>query len=176
MEQDQRTVFYQSHVDAGAKMVDFAGWRMPIQYSEGIVTEHLLTRKEAGLFDVSHMGEFEVTGPAALDLVQKVTINDAAALETGQVQYSAMCYPDGASWMISCARTVLIAPSDTHRTPTPIAMIRLFICCLLLLPVGWLELWRSDGRARTTWHMRLSIRFSSERHRPTHRCPSCRSS
>lgn len=75
-------------------MVAFAGYHMPIQY-RGIRDEHKRVRETVGVFDVSHMGEIEITGPAALDLVQKMTINDAAVLEIGQVQYSAMCYPDG---------------------------------------------------------------------------------
>ncbi|MCD6175716.1 MAG: glycine cleavage system aminomethyltransferase GcvT [Planctomycetes bacterium] len=88
MEQVQRTVFYQSHVDAGAKMVDFAGWKMPIQYSDGIVTEHLLTRKHAGLFDVSHMGRFQITGSQAIAFLQYVLTNDCAKLAIGQAQYT----------------------------------------------------------------------------------------
>ena len=66
MERTRNTVFYQSHVNAAAKMVDFAGWQMPIQYPDGIVTEHLLTRRHAGLFDVSHMGRFQVSGSGAV--------------------------------------------------------------------------------------------------------------
>ncbi len=73
----------------GAKMVDFGGWDMPVEYS-GIVGEHLATRTAAGLFDVSHMGEIEVRGPRALDLVQRVTSNNAAKLADGQAQYSGL--------------------------------------------------------------------------------------
>ena len=75
-------------------MVPFGGWDMPVQYT-GIVEEHRRVRSRVGLFDVSHMGELEVEGPGALDAVQKVTTNDAAALQEGQLQYSVMCYPDG---------------------------------------------------------------------------------
>jgi aminomethyltransferase len=75
-------------------MVPFGGWEMPVQYT-GIVEEHRRVRTRVGLFDVSHMGEFEVDGPGALDAVQRVTTNDAAALEVGQLQYSLLCYPDG---------------------------------------------------------------------------------
>ncbi len=88
MERIQQTVFYQSHVDAGGKMVDFAGWRMPIQYSNGIVTEHLATRKHAGLFDVSHMGRFQITGGGAVAFLQHVLTNDCAKLTPGQAQYT----------------------------------------------------------------------------------------
>ena len=75
-------------------MVPFGGWEMPVQYT-GIVEEHRRVRSRVGLFDVSHMGEFEVDGPGALDAVQRVTTNDAAALQVGQLQYSLLCYPDG---------------------------------------------------------------------------------
>lgn len=75
-------------------MVEFGGFEMPIQYS-GILDEHRKVRSCAGMFDVSHMGEIEVRGRDALAFVQKITINDASKLETGRVQYSAMCYPDG---------------------------------------------------------------------------------
>src|SRR5271166_5121863 len=73
----------------GAKMVNFGGWDMPLEYS-GILAEHDAVRKRAGLFDVSHMGEIEVRGAGALDLVQWVTCNDAAKLIVGQAQYSGL--------------------------------------------------------------------------------------
>jgi aminomethyltransferase len=73
----------------GAKMVDFGGWEMPVEYS-GIIAEHMATRTAAGLFDVSHMGEIEVRGPHALALVQHVTSNDASKLADGQAQYSGL--------------------------------------------------------------------------------------
>src|SRR5205807_7433162 len=75
-------------------MVPFGGWEMPVQYA-GIVEEHRAVRAAAGCFDVSHMGEFEVEGPHALAALQRLTTNDVAALEVGQVQYSLLCYPDG---------------------------------------------------------------------------------
>ena len=90
----KRTIFYQKHVEAGAKMIDFGGFLMPVQYS-GIKQEHQAVREAAGLFDVSHMGEFFVSGDAALELVQRITINDASKLVPGKAQYSAMCYEDG---------------------------------------------------------------------------------
>ncbi len=90
----KKTALHDIHVKLGARMVDFAGFHMPIQYSS-IRAEHLRVRNTVGLFDVSHMGEFELTGAQALDMVQKVTINDAAQLHIGQAQYTAMCYPDG---------------------------------------------------------------------------------
>ncbi len=75
-------------------MVNFGGWDMPVEYS-GIVAEHLATRTAVGLFDVSHMGEIEIRGPRALELVQKVTCNDAARLAAGQAQYSGLMTPRG---------------------------------------------------------------------------------
>ena len=75
-------------------MVEFGGWDMPVQYT-GIVDEHRRVRSAVGLFDVSHMGEFEVEGPAALAALQALTTNDVTALEIGQVQYAVFCYPDG---------------------------------------------------------------------------------
>jgi len=89
-----KTPFYQFHVDAGAKMVPFAGFLMPVQY-KGITSEHLAVRENIGLFDLSHMGEFEVTGPGALAFLQKTTTNNVAILEIGQIQYNCMTYPEG---------------------------------------------------------------------------------
>jgi aminomethyltransferase len=90
----KRTPLYAQHIKYGARMVEFAGYEMPIQYA-GIRDEHRRVRTTVGVFDVSHMGEIEVRGKTALHMVQKLTINDAAVLKTGQVQYSAMCYEDG---------------------------------------------------------------------------------
>jgi aminomethyltransferase len=90
----KRTFFHSEHEKLGAKLIDFGGFEMPVQYA-GIKQEHMAVRKKAGLFDVSHMGEFFVSGPAALNLIQKVTINDASKLVPGKAQYSAMCYEDG---------------------------------------------------------------------------------
>jgi aminomethyltransferase len=78
----------------GARMIPFGGWEMPVEYI-GLVKEHTAVREAAGLFDVSHMGEFRITGAQALDLVQHVTCNDAARLEDGQAQYSALPTPEG---------------------------------------------------------------------------------
>jgi aminomethyltransferase len=91
----KKTRFYQKHLDANAKMVSFAGYEMPIQYPKGIIFEHNLVRNSVGMFDVSHMGEFEVRGKDALAFIQKITTNDASKLSPGKVQYSAMCYENG---------------------------------------------------------------------------------
>ncbi len=90
----KRTPLYPFHVRAGARMVPFGGWEMPVQYT-GIIEEHRTVRRAVGLFDVSHMGEFEFRGPDALAFLQTITTNDVASLEVGQVQYSLMCLPDG---------------------------------------------------------------------------------
>ena len=79
------------HIELGAKMVEFAGYNMPVVYSS-IQDEHHAVRKSVGVFDVSHMGEFIVKGKQALDLVQRISSNDAAALKIGQAQYS--CLPN----------------------------------------------------------------------------------
>jgi aminomethyltransferase len=91
----KRTPLYAEHVALGGKLVPFAGWEMPVQYLTGITAEHKAVRETAGLFDVSHMGEFVVRGPQAMDLVQRVTVNDASKMEVGQAQYSAMCLEHG---------------------------------------------------------------------------------
>lgn len=89
----KKTKFYNQHLKAGAKIVEFAGYLMPIQYNS-IIAEHNAVRKSAGVFDVSHMGEIFVKGNKARDFVQYITINDVSKLFPGRVQYSAMCYPD----------------------------------------------------------------------------------
>ncbi|HSP88018.1 MAG TPA: glycine cleavage system aminomethyltransferase GcvT [Ignavibacteriaceae bacterium] len=90
----KKTKFYNVHKKLGAKIVEFAGYEMPIQYSS-IIAEHKAVRNSVGVFDVSHMGEVFVSGERALDFVQNITVNDASKLTNGRVQYSAMCYPDG---------------------------------------------------------------------------------
>src|SRR5215831_6668190 len=87
----KNTPFTQKHIDLGAKMAEFAGYNMPISYS-GINDEHATVRSNAGVFDVSHMGEFILKGDHALDLIQRVTSNDASKLKAGQAQYS--CLPN----------------------------------------------------------------------------------
>lgn len=87
----KKTPFTDLHISLGAKMHEFAGYNMPIEYS-GIIDEHQTVVNAVGVFDVSHMGEFWIKGPKALELVQKVTSNDAATLEVGKVQYT--CFPN----------------------------------------------------------------------------------
>jgi aminomethyltransferase len=90
----KKTSLYPIHEKLGAKIVEFAGYLMPIQYSS-IIAEHNAVRNSVGVFDVSHMGEIFVTGEKAVDFVQNITVNDVSKLYPGRVQYSAMCYNDG---------------------------------------------------------------------------------
>jgi aminomethyltransferase len=91
----RKTPLHAVHRESGAKMVPFGGWDMPVEYS-GLIAEHLAVRKAAGLFDVSHMGEFEVNGAGAETFLQRVTANDVARLRDGQAQYSALPLQSGA--------------------------------------------------------------------------------
>jgi len=90
----KKTRFYSVHQKLNAKIVEFAGYQMPIQYSS-IIAEHKAVRNSVGVFDVSHMGEIFIRGNKALDFVNYITVNDASILTDGRVQYSAMCYEDG---------------------------------------------------------------------------------
>lgn len=90
----KRTPLNAVHRRMGARMIDFGGWEMPVEYS-GIIKEHHAVRRRVGLFDVTHMGEIEIRGPEALELVQYVTTNDAARLRLGQIQYSGLLYEHG---------------------------------------------------------------------------------
>ena len=92
----KRTALHAVHKALGARMVEFGGWEMPMEYS-GIIQEHVAVRTCAGLFDVSHMGQIEVSGPQALALLQYVTSNDVSKLRIGQAQYSALMYPQGSA-------------------------------------------------------------------------------
>jgi len=90
----KKTPLYDTHRASGGRMVEFAGWEMPVEYS-GITDEHLAVRTRAGIFDVSHMGEIELAGDDALRAVQWLTSNDASRLQIGQAQYSALTTPEG---------------------------------------------------------------------------------
>src|ERR1700754_350650 len=90
----RKTPLNARHHASNARMVPYAGWDMPVEYS-GIVDEHNAVRTRAGLFDVSHMGEIEIAGKGALEAVQRISSNDAAALKIGQAQYAALTTPDG---------------------------------------------------------------------------------
>lgn len=94
MNNGKRTKLYNCHIQNSAKLVNFAGFEMPMQYTS-IIAEHKLVRESVGIFDVSHMGEIFIKGKKALEHVQTITVNDASRLEIGKVQYSAMCYENG---------------------------------------------------------------------------------
>lgn len=95
----RKTALNAIHRQMGAKMVDFNGWDMPVEYPAsigcGIINEHMAVRTGAGIFDVSHMGDIRLAGPQALDAVQHISMNDASRLAIGQAQYSALLYPQG---------------------------------------------------------------------------------
>lgn len=90
----KKTPLYEKHVESGGKIVDFAGYKLPIQY-EGIMAEHELVRTKAGIFDLTHMGEIEVRGPGAVEFVNNLITNDIAALPPGGIVYTAICREDG---------------------------------------------------------------------------------
>jgi aminomethyltransferase len=90
----RRTALHATHHAHKARMVDFGGWDMPVQY-RGLIEEHMAVRTSVGLFDVSHMGDIQLRGPSSLAAVQKLLMNDASKLQTGQAHYSAMLYPNG---------------------------------------------------------------------------------
>src|SRR3954469_14707398 len=91
----KRTPLYEAHLSLGGKMVDFGGWNMPVQYTAGVIGEHMRTRTQAGLFDVSHMGEIWVEGEDAIPFVNRLTTNDVTKLVDGQAHYSALTNEKG---------------------------------------------------------------------------------
>ena len=93
----RKTALNSLHRQSGAKMVDFGGWDMPVEYpaTGGLMKEHLAVRTAVGMFDVSHMGDILLRGPQALDMVQWISMNDASKLQEGQAHYSALLYPEG---------------------------------------------------------------------------------
>ena len=108
----KHTALTSVHEALGAKMVPFAGYLMPVQYT-GVNDEHLAVRNGVGVFDVSHMGEFLVRGPGALDLIQKVTSNDASKLAVGKVQYS--CLPNGNGGIVDDLLVYRMQNGDDHH-------------------------------------------------------------
>src|ERR671911_3118273 len=90
----KKTPLHARHRALNARMVPFAGWEMPVEYS-GITNEHMAVRTRAGVFDVSHMGEIEIAGTNALAAVQRIACSDPATLKVGQAQYSGLLTPDG---------------------------------------------------------------------------------
>jgi aminomethyltransferase len=116
----RRTPLYEQHLELGAKLVDFAGWEMPVQY-EGVREEHSAVRRHAGMFDVSHMGEIEVEGPGALAFLQRMLSNDVAAIAIGGAQYSCLCAEDGGvlddlfAYRLGGDRYLIVTNSANHE-------------------------------------------------------------
>jgi aminomethyltransferase len=116
----RRTPLFDRHVAAGAKLVDFAGWEMPVQY-EGVIQEHMAVRGACGIFDVSHMGEIETSGPGALELLQRVLSNDPAKIPLGGAQYSVLCREDGGvlddlfTYRLDLERYLTITNAANHK-------------------------------------------------------------
>jgi aminomethyltransferase len=127
-----KTPLYEKHLELGAKMVDFAGWEMPVQY-EGIREEHAAVRTHAGMFDVSHMGEVEVEGPGAPAFLQRVLSNDVAAVGLGGAQYSCLCNEEGGvlddlfAYRLGADRYLIVTNSANHAGD-----------------LGWLGRWSRD--------------------------------
>jgi aminomethyltransferase len=117
----RRTSLYDRHLDAGAKLVPFAGWEMPVEY-EGIRPEHFAVRTHAGMFDVSHMGEVETEGPGALAFLQRVLSNDLAKIEQGGAQYSCLTNERGGviddlfSYRLGHDRYLTVTNAANHGT------------------------------------------------------------
>src|SRR5690242_10042828 len=105
----RRTPLYDKHVALGARLVPFAGWEMPVQY-QGVIEEHTAVRTDAGVFDVSHMGELEVEGPTARDLLQSVLSNDVDRLSPGDAQYTLLTTDDG-----GIVDDLIVYRVDEHR-------------------------------------------------------------
>jgi aminomethyltransferase len=116
----RRTPLYDAHVAAGAKLVDFAGWEMPIQYA-GIREEHNAVRNSVGIFDVSHMGQVETTGPQALERLQRLTSNDVSKLPEGGAQYGLLCNDFGGvlddlfTYRLSGTRFLTVTNASNHE-------------------------------------------------------------
>ena len=123
----KRTPLYATHRALGARLVEFGGWEMPVQYT-GIIEEHHAVRRQAGLFDVSHMGEIELRGPHALAACQHLTVNDVGRLRDGQAQYSLLCRPSGGVvddiivYRLAADRVLLCV--NAANTDTDVAWVR----------------------------------------------------
>jgi aminomethyltransferase len=116
----RRTPLYEEHLAAGAKLVDFAGWEMPVQYV-GVREEHLAVRQACGIFDVSHMGEIETSGPQAAELLQHLLSNDISRIAIGGAQYSVLCREDGGvlddlfTYRLDAERFLTVTNASNHE-------------------------------------------------------------
>ncbi len=117
-----RTPLYDRHVTAGAKLVDFAGWEMPVQYASGVRAEHMAVRDRCGIFDVSHMGEIETSGPQAEALLQRLLSNDVSQIPVGGAQYSVLCNESGGvlddlfTYQVDPDRYITVTNASNHET------------------------------------------------------------
>jgi aminomethyltransferase len=117
----RRTPLYDRHVAAGAKIVDFAGWEMPVQYPTGVRAEHMAVRERCGVFDVSHMGEIETTGPGAEALLQRLLSNDVTKIPVGGAQYSVLCDERGGvlddlfTYRLGAERYLTVTNASNHE-------------------------------------------------------------
>jgi aminomethyltransferase len=121
-ENHRRTSLFDVHRAAGAKIVPFAGWEMPVQYPDGIRAEHQNVRLHAGIFDVSHMGEIETTGPQATEFLQHLVSNDVTKIPIGGAQYSVICQEDGGviddlfTYRLGPQRYLTVTNASNHQT------------------------------------------------------------
>lgn len=121
MSELKRTQLYDVHVAAGATMVDFGGWEMPIQYPSGIIAEHLYTRQVCSLFDVSHMGRLLVEGPQRKEFLQHVLTSNVSALDLNMAQYCIIPNENGGPWttrICICSRRTTTCWWSTPPTST----------------------------------------------------------
>jgi aminomethyltransferase len=118
----RRTPLYDRHVAAGAKLVDFAGWEMPVQYTGGVRAEHMAVRERCGIFDVSHMGEIETSGPQAEALLQRLLSNDVSQIPVGGAQYSVLCSESGGvlddlfTYRVDPGRYITVTNASNHKS------------------------------------------------------------
>lgn len=118
---DKKTPLYDAHIKSKGKMVSYGGYLMPVQYGTGLITEHLAVRNNAGMFDVSHMGEIIIKGKDALDNLQYILTNDFTTMKKNQVKYSPMCYTDGGTvddllvYKLDDSKYLLIVNAANHE-------------------------------------------------------------
>ncbi len=117
----RRTPLYERHLEAGAKIVEFAGWDMPVEYPTGVRAEHMAVRESCGIFDVSHMGQIETVGPQSLQLLQRLLSNDVSKVPVGGAQYSVLCNERGGvlddlfSYQIDPGRYLTVTNAASHE-------------------------------------------------------------
>ena len=168
----KRTPLYEAHVAAGAKLVPFAGWEMPIQYGDGIRSEHMAVRTRCGVFDVSHMGEVQISGPDAEAFLQHVFSNDVSKIPVGGAQYSMLCNEDGGllddlfTYRLAPERFLTVTNASNHENDSPGSPTT---------PTATTSRCRTSPTTTRCSPSRARSRASSCRRSPTARCPAaCR--